>query len=120
MFLELTDEQSLIRATARAFARAELEPLAAGLDREDDRPAFLANLKKLAGLGFMGLNVDGAYGGSEAGVVAFSVVRGTPAQKVVFKYHGKLDGDTITGTIERPGPNGAASSTTDWKATRAH
>ena len=54
------------------------------------------------------------------GVVAFSVVRGTPAQKVVFKYHGKLDGDTITGTIERPGPNGAASSTTDWKATRAH
>ena len=73
MFLELTEEQKLIQDTAREFARAELEPLAARLDREDDRPAFLANLRKLAELGFMGLNVKGDYGGSEAGVVAFSV-----------------------------------------------
>ncbi|HBA87998.1 MAG TPA: acyl-CoA dehydrogenase [Geobacter sp.] len=73
MFLELTEEQKLIQDTARNFAKAELEPLAAKLDREDDRPAFLANLKKLAELGFMGLNVESAYGGSEAGVVAFSV-----------------------------------------------
>jgi len=72
MFLELTEEQKLIQNTARDFARAELEPLAAKLDREDDRPAFLANLRKLAELGFMGLNVKGEYGGSEAGVVAFS------------------------------------------------
>jgi alkylation response protein AidB-like acyl-CoA dehydrogenase len=73
MYLELTEEQKLIQDTARNFARAELEPLAAKLDREDDRPAFLANLKKLAELGFMGLNVKAEYGGSEAGVVAFSV-----------------------------------------------
>ncbi|MBU5636236.1 acyl-CoA dehydrogenase family protein [Geomonas sp. Red69] len=73
MFLDLTEEQKLIQETARNFARSELEPLAAKLDREGDRPAFLANLKKLAELGFMGLNVQGEYGGSEAGVVAFSV-----------------------------------------------
>ena len=73
MFLDLTEEQKLIQNTARDFARAELEPLAAKLDREDDRPAFLANLKKLGELGFMGLNVKADYGGSEAGVVAFSV-----------------------------------------------
>ena len=73
MFLELTEEQKLIQDTARDFARAELEPVAAKLDREDDRPVFLANLKKLGELGFMGLNVAGEYGGSEAGVVAFSV-----------------------------------------------
>ncbi|QXE91257.1 acyl-CoA dehydrogenase family protein [Geomonas subterranea] len=73
MFLELTEEQKLIQETARNFARSELEPLAAKLDREGDRPAFLANLKKLAELGFMGLNVQEEYGGSEAGVVAFSV-----------------------------------------------
>jgi alkylation response protein AidB-like acyl-CoA dehydrogenase len=73
MYLELTEEQKLIQDTARDFARAELEPLAARLDREDDRPAFLANLRKLAELGFMGLNVQGEYGGSEAGVVSFSV-----------------------------------------------
>ncbi|HBG07790.1 MAG: acyl-CoA dehydrogenase [Geobacteraceae bacterium GWC2_58_44] len=73
MFLELTEEQKLIQDTARDFAKAELEPVAARLDREDDRPAFLANLRKLAELGFMGLNVAAEYGGSEAGVVAFSV-----------------------------------------------
>ncbi len=72
MYLELTEEQKLIQETAREFASAELEPLAAKLDREGDQPAFLANLKKLAELGFMGLNVQDAYGGSEAGVVAFS------------------------------------------------
>ena len=34
---------------------------------------FLDNLRKLAQLGFMGLNVKAEYGGSEAGVIAFSV-----------------------------------------------
>ena len=73
MFLELTGEQRLIQDTAREFAQAELDPIAATLDQEGDRPAFLANLRKLAELGFMGLNVKDEYGGAEAGVVAFSV-----------------------------------------------
>lgn len=73
MDLELTEEQKLIQDTARDFARAELEPVAAELDQSDDRAPMLANLKKLAELGFMGLNIKGEYGGSEAGVIAFSV-----------------------------------------------
>ncbi len=73
MHLDLNEEQKLIQETARDFARAELEPVAAKLDAEKDRPTLLANLKKLAELGFMGLNVREAYGGSETGVVAFSV-----------------------------------------------
>jgi len=73
MYLELTEEQKLIQETARDFARAELEPVAARLDREDDRPAFLNNLRKLAELGFMGLNVKEEYCGAAAGTVAFSV-----------------------------------------------
>lgn len=73
MNLDLTEEQKLIQETARDFARAELEPVAAKLDQEKDRGTLLANLQKLAELGFMGLNVKGGYGGSEAGVVAFSV-----------------------------------------------
>lgn len=73
MFLELTEEQKLIQDTARDFAKAELEPVAAALDQNEDRGPLLANLKKLAELGFMGLNVKADYGGSEAGVVAFSV-----------------------------------------------
>ncbi|MBW4054054.1 MAG: acyl-CoA dehydrogenase [Proteobacteria bacterium] len=73
MHLELTEEQKLIQDTARDFARAELEPVAAELDQSDDRAPMLANLKKLAELGFMGLNIKGEYGGSEAEVIAFSV-----------------------------------------------
>ena len=73
MYLELTEEQKLIQETSRDFAKAELEPIAAGLDQSDDRAPMLANLKKLADLGFMGLNVKDQYGGTEAGVIAFSV-----------------------------------------------
>ncbi|HEY5976192.1 MAG TPA: acyl-CoA dehydrogenase family protein [Geobacteraceae bacterium] len=73
MFLELTEEQKLIQDTARDFARAELEPVAATLDQSDDRGPMLANLRKLADLGFMGLNVSDSYGGAEAGTIAFSV-----------------------------------------------
>ena len=73
MFLDLNEEQNLIRETAREFAAAELAPIAAALDRGEQHELFLGNLKKLAELGFMGLNVKADYGGSEAGVIAFSV-----------------------------------------------
>lgn len=73
MFLELSEEQKLIQEAARDFAKNELEPVAAELDRSGDRTPLMANLKKLANLGFMGLNVKDQYGGAEAGVVAFSV-----------------------------------------------
>jgi alkylation response protein AidB-like acyl-CoA dehydrogenase len=72
MDFELSAEQQLIQETARRFARAELDPVAARLDQEGGRDIFLANLKKLAGLGFMGLTVAEEYGGVEAGTVAFS------------------------------------------------
>jgi alkylation response protein AidB-like acyl-CoA dehydrogenase len=73
MFLDLTEEQKLIQDTARDFAKAELEPVAAQLDQSDDRAPLLANLQKLAELGFMGLNVQDTYGGAEAGTIAFSL-----------------------------------------------
>ncbi|MDH4006455.1 MAG: acyl-CoA dehydrogenase family protein [Desulfuromonadales bacterium] len=73
MNLNLTEEQALIQETARDFAAAELEPLASGYDQGGDLQPFYDNLHKLAELGFMGLNVNEEYGGTEAGVVAFSV-----------------------------------------------
>jgi alkylation response protein AidB-like acyl-CoA dehydrogenase len=42
-------------------------------DTTGDRPTFLKNLRKLGELGLMGINVKGEYGGSEAGVIAFSL-----------------------------------------------
>jgi alkylation response protein AidB-like acyl-CoA dehydrogenase len=73
MHLDLNEEQKLIQDTARAFAQAELDHVAAELDRGGDSQIFYDNLLKLAELGFMGLNIRDEYGGSEAGVVAFSV-----------------------------------------------
>jgi alkylation response protein AidB-like acyl-CoA dehydrogenase len=73
MNLDLTEEQQLIKDTARNFAKTELEPLSAKLDQEGDRKGFLKNLRRLSELGLMAINVKGEYGGSEAGVVAFSL-----------------------------------------------
>ncbi len=73
MYLDLSEEQKLIQETAREFALAELEPVAAELDRGSDDAVFYDNLKKLAELGFMGLNIKDQYGGAEAGSIAFSV-----------------------------------------------
>lgn len=72
MHIALTDEQAMIRDTARQFADAELAPNAALLDRHEGQDVLLKNLKALAELGYMGLNINAEYGGSEAGVVAFS------------------------------------------------
>ncbi len=73
MQLALTEEQQMIRDTARQFAESELAANAATLDEHEGREVLLANLKSLAELGFMGLNVRAEYGGTEAGVIAFSV-----------------------------------------------
>ncbi len=73
MQFALTEEQALIQDTARRFAESELAPHAAAMEAADGRARYLAGLKQLAELGFMGLNVDPEFGGTGAGVVAFSV-----------------------------------------------
>ncbi|WP_027856432.1 acyl-CoA dehydrogenase family protein [Marinobacterium jannaschii] len=73
MDLQLTEEQILIQDTAKRFAESELAPRAAELDESADHEIVKANAAKLAELGFMGLNIDADYGGTEAGVVAFSL-----------------------------------------------
>ena len=59
MDLELNEEQKLIQDTAREFARAELEPVAARLDQGGDQEAFLGNLKEARRAGFYGLECQG-------------------------------------------------------------
>lgn len=54
---------------------------------------------------------DGSF---KDGVVKFTVVRGEDYQ---VYYEGKLEGDTIKGTLDRPGPDGR--DVTPWHATRA-
>jgi len=52
-------------------------------------------------------------------VITFDVVRDFGGNKYVVKYHGKLEGDTIRGTIEAPGHDGGESVKLDWTAKRA-
>jgi len=52
------------------------------------------------------------------GAVAFSVTREFNGNKVVIKYEGKLEGDTLTGTSERPGRDGGEPQKREWIAKR--
>ena len=71
MDLELNDTQRLIRDTARNFAREKVAPTARQRDREELFPVEL--LREMAGLGLMGVNLPAAYGGAEAGTVAYAL-----------------------------------------------
>jgi alkylation response protein AidB-like acyl-CoA dehydrogenase len=69
--LELTETQTLIRDTARKFARERVAPQARRFDKEEIFPTEL--FKELASLGLMGVNLPAQYGGAEAGVVSYSL-----------------------------------------------
>jgi alkylation response protein AidB-like acyl-CoA dehydrogenase len=69
--LELTETQTLIRDTARKFAKEKVAPQARTFDREELFPTAL--FKELAELGLMGVNLPARYGGAEAGVVAYAL-----------------------------------------------
>ena len=51
-------------------------------------------------------------------VITFDVVRDLGGQMYVVKYHGKIEGDTIRGTIEAPGHDGGQAVKLDWNAKR--
>jgi hypothetical protein len=69
--LEFTETQTLIRDTARKFARERVAPQGRALDREERFPTDL--FKELAELGLMGVNLPSRYGGAEAGVVSYAL-----------------------------------------------
>ena len=68
--LELSEEEELIRKTARDFADRELAPLASSIDRNAEVPRSL--LKKMAELGYMGMLIPNEYGGAAMGNFALS------------------------------------------------
>ena len=71
MDLELNEEQEMIRKMARDFAQNELAPVATELDEKAEPP--LANLKKMAALGFMGLAIPEEYGGIDADSISYVI-----------------------------------------------
>jgi alkylation response protein AidB-like acyl-CoA dehydrogenase len=73
MQISFNEEELMIQSTAKQFADAELKPNAELVEQASGKDTFLANIKKLSELGFMGINIDSQYGGIEAGSVAFSL-----------------------------------------------
>ena len=72
MDFKLTTEQEMIRDMTRDFTEKTIKPVAARLDEEKRFP--YENLKKMAELGLMGMNIPFNYGGSDAGDVSSSLV----------------------------------------------
>ena len=71
MDFRLTEEQKMVQEMARGFAEKELKPRAAEIDATRLYPLFI--LKDMASLGLMGMNIPAEYGGSQAGVVSYSL-----------------------------------------------
>lgn len=71
MDFNLTTEQEMIRDMVREFVEKNIKPVA-GLYDDEGRFPF-ENLKRMAQLGLMGMNIPVEYGGSEVGVVAYSL-----------------------------------------------
>src|SRR5437867_3172217 len=62
MDLQLSDEQRLVRETAAAFARDEVLPRAAEIDRNHRHPREL--VARMAELGLLGVAVPQEFGGA--------------------------------------------------------
>ncbi len=71
MDFELSDTQQLIVKSARELVEREVKPFAADNDRLERFPS--QQLRALADLGLMGVNLPSELGGAEAGVVAYSL-----------------------------------------------
>jgi butyryl-CoA dehydrogenase len=71
MGFELSEEQKMIRAMVRQFARDEILPTAAERDRTKEFPWKI--LRKMGELGLMGMNVPQEYNGAGVDTVSYSL-----------------------------------------------
>lgn len=71
MAYQLTEEQRIIRAMVREFAREVVLPSAAERDRNKAFPAQI--IKQMGELGLMGMNVPPEYNGAGADTVSYSL-----------------------------------------------
>jgi isovaleryl-CoA dehydrogenase len=68
---KLGESIDLLRNTVRQFAREEIAPIAAQVDRDNQFPRAI--WRKLGDLGLLGITVDEEYGGADLGYLAHVV-----------------------------------------------
>ena len=71
MNFQTTETHEALRAKVRAFAEAEIKPIAFQLDRENRFPRDAVN--KMGELGLMGLPYETAYEGAGADVLSYAI-----------------------------------------------
>jgi len=69
MNFNLTEEQQMIQAAARDFARERIAPVAAEFDASGEFP--LENIRAMGELGLMGIEVPEAYGGAGLDTIGY-------------------------------------------------
>ena len=69
LFSFITEEHRMIRDAARDFAQNEIAPIAAEFDESGDFP--YESIKKMAAMGFMGIEVPEEYGGAGMDTLAY-------------------------------------------------
>ena len=72
MNFSLTEEHVMIRDAARDFAQTELLPGVIERDNNQEFPDAL--VKKMGGLGFLGIMVDPKYGGSGMDTLSYVLI----------------------------------------------
>lgn len=70
-FIELTEEQIMLRDTVREFAKNEIEPLAAEIDESCEYPR--ETFTKMAKLGFLGIPFPEEYGGAGMDTISLAL-----------------------------------------------
>ncbi|MHB8927569.1 MAG: acyl-CoA dehydrogenase [Bacillota bacterium] len=98
MDFRLTEEQEMIRRTAREFAERELAPGAIELDKTGEFP--WDNWRKLAKQGFAGMTLSPDYGGGGAKLLEHTLVieelsRVCASTAVILEVHNSLHAETI-------------------------
>jgi alkylation response protein AidB-like acyl-CoA dehydrogenase len=93
MAYQLNEEQMMIQAMVRDFAREVLMPSAAERDQTGEFPA--ENLKKMGELGLMGMNVPTEYNGAGVDTVSYSVALqevayGCASTAVIMSVHNSV------------------------------
>ena len=71
MDFNLTEDQKMIRKTVRDFAEKDIKPVAKDYDQSGEFPLDI--VKKMAGLGLMGMNIPPEYGGPGSDTVSYAI-----------------------------------------------
>ena len=72
MDFALTQDQKMVRDMVREFAVNEIEPIAAEIDESREFPKD--TIKKMAGLGLMGVVIPEEYGGAGMDFTTLAII----------------------------------------------